>query len=74
MYYTHHGAATGLERAFAGEERGNTLVFALLALAVATILVAPLLAHVASGFETTESSRETVGVQYSADAGVEYAL
>ena len=46
----------------------------IMGLAVATILVAPLLAHVSSGFETTESSREVVSVQYSADAGVEYAL
>lgn len=56
------------------EERGSALTYALVALAVGTMLITPLLAHVGSGYRTTESSRQAINTQYASDAGIEYAM
>lgn len=56
------------------EERGDSLPLALIVLAVGSLLIAPLLAQVSSGFQTTTKVERTTHAQYAADAGVEFAL
>jgi hypothetical protein len=59
---------------FVREERGDMLPFALVALMVAALLMAPLLAHISSGHRTVDEGREVMRRHYASDAGVEYAL
>lgn len=55
-------------------ERGDILVTALIVLAVGTLLLIPLIAHVGSSFRTTKRVEESMADQYDSEAGVEYAL
>lgn len=65
--------ATTLRRLLAGEE-GLSLLFALLAISVGTLLVGPLLAQVSSSYRVTTATEETLHESYSSDAAAEYGL
>jgi len=54
--------------------RGSMITVALLTLAVATILVSPMLLRLGTGFEITESVERAQVERYSGDAGVEFGL
>jgi hypothetical protein len=56
------------------DERGESLPLALIVLAVGSLLMAPLLAQVSSGFQITAKVEQTTRAQYTSDAGIEYAL
>jgi len=56
------------------DQRGEALPLALIALAVGTLLMAPLLGHVSTGFRSTTKVEQTAHLQYASDAGAEYAL
>ena len=53
---------------------GKTLVIALLALAIGTMLVTGLLYYVSTSQRAVSATREQATSRYSADAGVEHAL
>lgn len=55
-------------------QRGDTLPFALLAMALGTLLLSPLMAHVSTSHKTVDQSRTTLHSHYTGDAGVEYAI
>jgi len=63
----------GPQRCFR-DGKGNSLPMVLVALAVGTLLVSPLLAHVSTGQKTTEEMERTLRAQYASDAGAEYAI
>jgi hypothetical protein len=56
------------------QERGESLPLALIALAIGTLLIAPLLARVSASLQVTTKVERTTHTQYASDAGVEYAL
>lgn len=62
------------DRQALADERAESLPLALIVLAVGSLLVAPLLARVSSGFAITCKVERTAHAQYTADAGIEYAL
>jgi Tfp pilus assembly protein PilX len=55
-------------------EEGQTLVLALLALALGVVLIAGFLYYVSTSQRATEAIREEMIDQYSADAGAEDAI
>lgn len=55
-------------------ESGKTLVIALLALAIGTMMVTGLLYYVSTGQRAVSAARQQITGRYSADAGVEHAL
>lgn len=57
-----------------GSQEGKTLVIALLALAVGTMLVTGLLYYVSTSQRAVNAAREQTTSRYSADAGVEHAI
>jgi hypothetical protein len=55
-------------------EQGNTLPHALVALMVGTLLLMPLLGHVATAQKATLRHEGALHAQYASEAGAEYAL
>lgn len=56
------------------DERGESLPLALIALAIGSLLIVPLLMRVSSGLHITTRAEGTIHAQYAGDAAVEYAL
>jgi len=65
---------TRMHRGWRHDQRGEALPFALIALAVGTLLLSPLLARLSTGLSTTAKVEESAHDQYTSDAGIEYAL
>ena len=57
-----------------GGQRGVSLPLALIAVAIGTLLIFPVLAYVSTGYRTTVKARRTLLSQYTDDAGVEYGM
>ena len=55
-------------------ERGDALPLALMAMAVAALLVSPMLLRISQGFKVTERVERTTHQEYASDAGAEFAL
>ena len=55
-------------------EKGEALPLALLALAVGMLIVTPFLGHVSTSLTGSRIYNQAISEQYSADAGVEYAI
>ena len=55
-------------------EKGQALPLALLALAIGSLVVTPFIGHASSSLISSRIYGETMTRQYSADAGVEYAI
>ena len=55
-------------------ESGKTLVIALLALAIGTMLITGLLYYVSTSQWAVSAAREQTASRYSGDAGVEHAI
>ncbi len=66
--------AGGRMQGTGGGQEGKTLVIALLALAIGTMLVTGLLYYVSTSQQAVNAAREQTTSRYSADAGVEHAL
>jgi type II secretory pathway component PulK len=56
------------------DERGRTLVIALVALALGIMLVAGFMYYVSASQLATRASRQQTADRYSTDAGVEHAI
>lgn len=56
------------------DQHAESLVLALMALALGTLLVSPLLAHLGASLRATETAEASLHGQYSTDAGAEYTL
>jgi hypothetical protein len=57
-----------------GDEKGQALVWVLIMLALAGLIIAPLLGFMGSGVKISQAHKEEMLRLYAADAGVEYAL
>ena len=68
--FTRNRAIYSLE----GRRPGSMITVALLVLAVATILVSPMLLRLGAGYKVTESVERSQAERYSGDAGVEFGL
>jgi adhesin HecA-like repeat protein len=55
-------------------QKGQALPLALLALAIGMLTIAPFLGHVSSSLIGSRIYEQAISEQYSADAGVEYAI
>ena len=55
-------------------QRGTALILVLIALALGSLLITPMLNYVHTGLIETRISKELLLEQYAADSGVEYAL
>ena len=55
-------------------QRGASLPFALICVAIGTLLISVLLSYVGASYKTSEAARRALLVQYADDAGVEYGL
>ena len=55
-------------------EKGQALPLVLVALAVGMLLIAPFLVHASSSLIGSQIYGQVITEQYSADAGVEYAI
>ena len=63
-----------LHRWARGKQAGSMITIALLTLAVATILVAPMLLRLGTGYQVTESVERQQSERYTGDAGIEFGL
>ncbi len=55
-------------------QKGQALPLALVALAIGTLVIAPFLSHASSSLIGSRIYEQAIGEQYSADAGVEFAI
>jgi hypothetical protein len=55
-------------------QRGASLPFALVAMAVGVLLVIPFLGYLATSYKSTRAAEENFREEYTSDAGVEYAI
>jgi len=56
------------------DEKGRTLAWTLLVLALGTLLLPPFLTHASTNLMACRAIEESLKEQYAADSGVEYAL
>lgn len=56
------------------DERGRTLAWTLVVLALGTLLLPPFLTHASTNLMACRTTEEALKQQYAADSGVEYAL
>ena len=56
------------------DEQGLSLLLALLAISVGTLLIGPLMAQLSSSYQVTATTEETLYESYSSDAAIEYGL